>query len=345
MAGLPLDDPDVISLLSELRARASSSRSASTLKTYTGPWSRFKKFCISKGVPYLPASPLVVSLYLTLLLRSAVTPSPVLTCSAAIYFHHSIAGLPSPTQHPLVAMTRQIARHQLYAARNPKQPFLASHIFRLFDHWLLLPGSTLFSVMKLTAVALCYAAFLRFSDLMVVQWHEIRFEPTHMELFLEKSKTDQFREGRWVLVSRVGGPRCVVQLVEFLLSFGRYAVSGPGGLIRNVAALSFEQQILPSAPSYSFVNKWFKEAALVLGLDPDKYGTHSGRRGGATRAASVDIADRLFKEHGRWRSERAKDSYVVTRLQARLSVTRNLGLQPGVTLAELQEFEREARLA
>ena len=80
-------------------------------------------------------------------------------------------------------------------------------------------------------------------------------------------------------------------------------------------------------------------------LDPAKYATHSGRRGGATRAANVDVPDRLFKEHGGWRSERAKDGYVVTRLQARLSVTRALGLQPGVSLSELQRFELESRLA
>lgn len=84
---------------------------------------------------------------------------------------------------------------------------------------------------------------------------------------------------------------------------------------------------------------------MSLGLDSEKYGTHSGRRGGATGAASVDVPDRLFKEHGRWRSERAKDGYVVERLQARLSVTQGLGLQPGVTLADLQSFEIEARLS
>jgi hypothetical protein len=95
-------------------------------------------------------------------------------------------------------------------------------------------------------------------------------------------------------------------------------------------------------PCYITVLKWFKEAASSLCLDPEKYGTHSGRRGGATGAASLDVPDCLFKEHGRWRSKRAKDGYVVERLQARLSVTQSLGLQPGVTLAELQAFEIEA---
>jgi hypothetical protein len=91
------------------------------------------------------------------------------------------------------------------------------------------------------------------------------------------------------------------------------------------------------------VLSWYKDAAALLGLNPDDYGTHSARRGGATRAANVDVPDRLFKEHSAWRSERVKDGYVVSSLQERLSVTANLGLQDSVTLAELVEFEQASR--
>jgi hypothetical protein len=98
-------------------------------------------------------------------------------------------------------------------------------------------------------------------------------------------------------------------------------------------------------PSYSTVNQWFKDGALTLELDLTSFSTHSSWRGGASRAANVDLLNCLFKQHGRWRSERAKDGYVVSNLQARLSVLASLGLQPGVTLAELRQFEREALLA
>ena len=38
------------------------------------------------------------------------------------------------------------------------------------------------------------------------------------------------------------------------------------------------------------------------------------------------VADRLFKRHGRWRSETAKDGYVKDALETRLSVTKQLGV-------------------
>jgi hypothetical protein len=343
-AGLPSTDPEIARLFSVLKAKASSSRAASTLASYARPWAHFKHWCQSKGVSFLPAAPLTVALYLMRILEHAKSPSPVLTCSAAIFFYHSVAGLESPTSHHLVSMSREIARRSLQAGHRVKQPLLASHIRRLFQIWRYSPGVTLHELMKLTAVTLCYVGFLRFSDLMVIQWQEIRFLPTHMELFLEKSKTDQYREGRWVLIARVGGLFCPVKLVEDLLREGQYAAFGPGGLIRSTSISPSKQTLRDSQPSYTTVLHWFKDAASRLGLDPAAYGTHSGRRGGATRAANVDVPDRLFKEHGAWRSERVKDGYVVSSLQSRLSVTSCLGLQPSVTLEDLQKFERAARL-
>jgi hypothetical protein len=53
---------------------------------------------------------------------------------------------------------------------------------------------------------------------------------------------------------------------------------------------------------------------------------HSFRSGGATAAAQNDTPDRLFRIHGRWKSDKAKDGYVLENLQKRLSVSQNLGI-------------------
>jgi hypothetical protein len=167
-----------------------------------------------------------------------------------------------------------------------------------------------------------------------------------MEVFVEKSKTDQYRVGTWSLVARVGGDFCPVALIERLISVGQYArLERSGRLLRSVVISPSGQYIKATQPVYTTVLGWFKQAAALCGLDPQTYGTHSGRRGGATGAAASEVPDRLFKEHGGWKSERCKDGYVVSRLQDRLSVTRTLGLQPQVSLIYLEREEREARLA
>ncbi len=48
--------------------------------------------------------------------------------------------------------------------------------------------------------------------------------------------------------------------------------------------------------------------------------------GGATEAAASGVSDRLFKKHGRWKSETAKDGYVRESISEKLSVTQNLGI-------------------
>ena len=40
------------------------------------------------------------------------------------------------------------------------------------------------------------------------------------------------------------------------------------------------------------------------------FGLHSARSGGATIVANKGVPDRLFKLHGRWVSDKAKDAYV-----------------------------------
>ena len=59
------------------------------------------------------------------------------------------------------------------------------------------------------------------------------------------------------------------------------------------------------------------------------YDLHSLRSGGITAAvrnSRTSIPERLFKIHGRWRSDSAKDMYVAESLENRLHVTKYLGL-------------------
>jgi hypothetical protein len=155
-AGFSPTDPEIRSLAEELRARAAQSRAASTFESYAAPWARFKSWCLSKNMSPLPVSRMTMALYLTLVLRTAFSPSPVLSCSGAIYLHHQLAGLPSLTSHPLVAMSRKIARRQRIAGENNKKPLLASRIRQLFELWLYRPGATLHDMMRLAAIVLGY---------------------------------------------------------------------------------------------------------------------------------------------------------------------------------------------
>ena len=78
--------------------------------------------------------------------------------------------------------------------------------------------------------------------------------------------------------------------------------------------------------SYTRARELVREALAGVGVDVKNFGLHSFRSGGATAAARNDVSDRLFKAHGRWKSDLAKDGYVLDSLEKRLSVSKNLGL-------------------
>ena len=63
-----------------------------------------------------------------------------------------------------------------------------------------------------------------------------------------------------------------------------------------------------------------------LGFEAAAFGMHSFRAGGATAAANAGVPDRLFKRHGRWQSESAKDGYIKDDERAQLSVSKSLKL-------------------
>lgn len=111
--------------MGDLRAVVTEYRATSTFTRYAGPWRKFKEWCITKQTSFLPASPLLVALYMMLLLRTATSPATVLTFLGAVYLYHTLAGYPSPIEHQLVCMAREVARRTKLSGQNAKKPFLA----------------------------------------------------------------------------------------------------------------------------------------------------------------------------------------------------------------------------
>ena len=78
--------------------------------------------------------------------------------------------------------------------------------------------------------------------------------------------------------------------------------------------------------SYSRLRELLLEKISQLGMDPQLFGMHSLRAGGAMAAANAGVPDHLFKRHSRWRSRSAKDGYVKDSVDQRLSVRDITGL-------------------
>ena len=58
--------------------------------------------------------------------------------------------------------------------------------------------------------------------------------------------------------------------------------------------------------------------------NPEKYGLHSLRDGGASAAGNNGVTDRLVSKQGRWSSEKARNGSIKDSVSTRLSVSRML---------------------
>ena len=78
----------------------------------------------------------------------------------------------------------------------------------------------------------------------------------------------------------------------------------------------------------SRAGKILKEKLKAIGSDPSKFSNRSFSSGGATSAANLNhnVPDRLFKVHGRWKSDSAKDGYVHDTLDSSLYVPLHIGI-------------------
>ena len=150
-----------------------------------------------------------------------------------------------------------------------------------------------------------------------------------MEVFIENSKTDQYRDGAIVVIARTDTECRPVAMVQRYMRLAGISLVQPSDkfLFRRLVNTKNGQKLRYSVNlSYTRAQELVLQMLEDVGLDRKLFSLHSLRSGGASAAANAGVPDRCFKRHGRWRSESAKDGYVQDQLENRLSVSRSLGL-------------------
>jgi integrase len=189
--------------------------------------------------------------------------------------------------------------------------------------------ANLYHLRSLVFVTLGFAGFLRVSELYSLKCCDITFHANYFEVKVRSSKTDQSNKGEIIQISKTDNFTCPYNILQIFFKKGNISVNDDFYLFRQLSFCKKRNDYVfknSSRLSYTRCREIFRELLNSLGLNADDYGTHSLRRGGATVSAMNNISDRLFKKHGRWKSDKAKDGYVLENIKEKLSVTKNLGL-------------------
>ena len=170
--------------------------------------------------------------------------------------------------------------------------------------------------LRITAISsLGFAGFFRFNELPNILPKHLTFCDGFVKILVPRSKTDVYKEGNYVYIVKLENKYCPVAILRRYIEAATLDLSShlPSFrlLMRNKSGYSLRNGKL----SYTRCRDIFKTTLKDLGFEPKEYGLYSLRSGGATAAisnnASKAVSERLLKFHGCWKTNEAKDIYVL----------------------------------
>ena len=232
-------------------------------------------------------------------------------------------------------MDSSICHNLLEAARRDKPvsvkkaPISAAIIKTIIDKFAG-PSANLKDIRVAYICSLGFARFFRYNELSNIAPVHLEFFADYLRVFVPGSKNDIYREGNYVYIKRINSEDCPVALIERYISMCNIDLSSSVALFRPVRLFkpTNSYKLYGVKLLYTRCREIFKECLKDIGVDHKLYGLYSLRSGGATSAVSCNrnLSERVLKLHRRWKSDTAKDKYILEDVSKRLQVTSQLGL-------------------
>lgn len=183
----------------------------------------------------------------------------------------------------------------------------------------------------LTMIPLGYAGFLRFNDISELKCNYIEFNEDHVILKIRKSKTDIYRSGKEVLISKGSSSACPHSMLKKYLRVTEQYVYSDKFLFRPANRSKGKAKLLVVIKKISYTRARECIVGKLKPVAPDlNLGTHTLRASGVTMVANAEeggkINERCLLRHGRWKSSLSKDGYINDSVEKRLKVTMKLKL-------------------
>ena len=183
-----------------------------------------------------------------------------------------------------------------------KDPVTSDIIIELCDS--LRESQDLCTVRNLCMITLAYSGFLRFNELSNIRCKNLSLQDDYLKLNIPKSKTDQYRHGCEILISKGLTSACPVTMLQRYMSLANLEFESDSFLFKAVnktksgAKLIFKDKKLSYTRAKECIVSLFKSVDQNLNV-----GLHSLRPGGVSTAANNEVNDRCLKRHGRWKTE------------------------------------------
>ena len=268
-------------------------------------------------------------IYILYLIQQDSSFSVIESSFYAINFYHLFLNLEGPCKSPVVKSMLEAPKRVKHHRTRKKKAITVEQIKKIYDNCIKTKPN-IYNMRTFTLVNLSFCDFLRYSEALNIRRSDIDFQSSHMKIFIEKSKTDIYRNRNWIYIARGNSELCPVATLQRYLNMTEINEYSDKFIFRSITShrnhqhRTLREKNVPL--SYTTARELFLNVVTALDMERGEFSLHSLRSGGVSTAANAGVNDRLFKSHGRWRSESAKDSYVDDNIEALLTVSRMLGL-------------------
>ena len=264
---------------------------------------------------------MVIAQYLEELKQTSAGKGALTSALLSIkWLHNFMPGLNpqlDPANDVFLARIVESSNRNSIQVKKRKKPLTPTMIKDIFG---LLPSNPSLSNLRDCLIpVLSYALLLRHDEASHINCNHFSELEDGLKLCIPSSKTDTYREGKTVFLSK-NNTALIELLYKYLseanLDFGKnHFLFGPIIFCQIEKKFVIENRKLP----YDVFIRIYKNAVAKLGLNPDDFGTHSARSGGATTLAS-HISEFNLMLSGRWSDPRSLGSYVETPVSQRFEI-------------------------
>ena len=201
--------------MENLKSTVLASRASGTSENYLRASNKWRSFARDVlGTSEFSVRPIDCALYLQHLLELSKSVASINCAFYAFKWMHLLAGVDPPTLHPTVLAVKGAVRLATQPIVNRKEPLDAQHLKHLAAETNL---EDLLQLRNLVMFILAFSGFLRSSELCVIRSRDVQFNEGYLTISIEKSKKDQLREGRSVVIAESSSITCPCSLLRLYM--------------------------------------------------------------------------------------------------------------------------------
>jgi len=280
-------------------------RPENTIKAYEKDFEQFEKWCKQIQRAPVPATDLMIELYICYMNKQGRKPSTISRALTSIAVKHSEAGFDTPIGPNSKKRMRSVRRDR-GSQKRKAAPITVEHLKNI----LTVCPLDILGIRDRAMILTGWTAALRRSEIAALNLEDLEERPDGIVLTIKRSKTDQLGVTYKIGLPIVENWRlCPVRALRKWLDLAAikdgavFRAIGKRG--RNVFFSSCGDRI-----SDKTVSQIIKRRVKAAGYDSAKYSGHSLRSGLATSAAAAGISEHLIMKITGHTSEKTVREYI-----------------------------------